>query len=187
MIMKSREALRVIEKRIREGNSKKEIYDELFGSIKFRTDILQLLAMVPEQELRISFKKHNLLLFWLLILVSATKFIIAISMLGNISPYMLPLAVLVSFISIFFAFMVWNFRGNMYRILGMLGVASLLKNISNFEAWGSYTLIDWTLDLLLVYIPGILIVILSYYIGIKVFPYYSFWGLLQEDKLNISA
>lgn len=75
----------------------------------------------------------------------------------------------------------------MYRILGLLGIASLLKRIANLEAWGSYATIDWGLDLILVYIPGILIVILAYYIGIKVFPYYGFWGLLQEDKFNLSA
>lgn len=171
---------------LREGKSKKEIYKELFEKIKLRSDLLQLLAMVPEQELRIHYKKYNILLFWLLILVSAIKVIFATSLLGSISPYMAPFGVIVPFISIFFAFMVWNFRGNMYRILGLLGVASLLKSISNFEAWGSYTAIDWAFDLSLIYIPGLLIVLLSYYIGVKVFPYYGIWGVLQEDKVNIT-
>jgi hypothetical protein len=49
--MKGKEALKIIEQRIKEGHSKKEIYDELFGKIKFRTDLLQLLAIVPDQEL----------------------------------------------------------------------------------------------------------------------------------------
>jgi hypothetical protein len=183
--MKSKEVLKIIEKKIMEGDSKKDIYDELFGKVKFRTDLLQLIAMVPEQELKINYKKQNLLLFCLLVLVSAIKMIVATSILGSISLYMMPLTILVSFISIFFAFMVWNFRGNMYRILGLLGIASLLKSISNFEAWSSYATIDWVLDLILVYIPGFLIVILAYYIGFKVFPYYSFWGMLQEEKLNL--
>ncbi len=59
--MKSREALKIIEERSMEGHSKKYIYDELFGKVKFRTDLLQLLAMVPEQELRMNYKKYNLL------------------------------------------------------------------------------------------------------------------------------
>jgi len=185
--MKGKEALKIIEQRLKEGHPKSEIFSELTGKVKFRTDLLQLLAMVPEEELRKKYRNLNVLLFTLIVLVATVKIVIAFFTLLSVSIYMVPFVIFIALVSAFFAYMVWNFRGNMYRILGLFGIAGLLKSISNFETWGSYTATDWTLELLLVYIPGILIVILSYYIGIKVFPYYGFWGLLQEDKLNISA
>jgi hypothetical protein len=47
--MKGKEALKIIEQRLKEGHSKGEIFSELTGKVKFRTDLLQLLAMVPEE------------------------------------------------------------------------------------------------------------------------------------------
>ena len=183
--MKGREALKIIEQRIKEGHSKKEIYEDLLGKIQFKTDLLQLIAMVPDQESRIKYNKLNLLLFSLLVLVAAVKIVTAIDYLFSVSIFLIPFVIFAVFISIFFSFMVWNFRGYMYRILGLFGIAGLLKSISNFDAWSSYTTIDWAMELLLGYIPGILIVILAYYIGFKVFPYYNFWGMLQKKKLSL--
>ena len=183
--MKTREALKIIEQRIREGHSKKEVYEELLGKIQFKADLLQLIAMVPDQESRLKYKNLNLCLFSLLVFGAAVKIVAVTGSILSISIFLMPIVLLVPFLNIFFAFMVWNFRGHMYRILGLLGVAGLLKILSNFEAWSSYTTIDWTLELLLNYIPGILIVVFAYYIGFKVFPYYNFWGMLQENKLSL--
>ena len=183
--MKGRETLKIIEQRIKEGHSKKEIYEDLLGEIQFKTDLLQLIAMVPDQGSRLKYNNQNLSLFTLLVLVAAVKIVAAIGYLLSVSIFLIPFVMFVAIVSIFFAFMVWNFRGHMYRILGLFGIAGLLKSISNFEAWSSYTTIDWTMELLLGYIPGILIVILAYYIGFKVFPYYNFWGMLQDKKLNL--
>ena len=185
--MKAKEALKIIEKRLKEGHSKSEIFSELTGKVKFRTDLLQLLAMVPEEQLRKKYRKLNILLFTLLVLVATVKIVISFFALLSLSIYMVSFVIPIALVSAFFAYMVWKFRGYIYRILGLFAIAGFLKSISNFEAWGSYNATDWTLELILAYIPGILIVIISFYIGIKVFPYYGFWGLLQKDKFGVSA
>ena len=172
---------------LREGYSKNEIYQELFGKIKFRTDLLQLLAMVPSYEDRMEYRKLNLVLFSLLVFVSITKIVTALLISSRISLFVLPLVLFVPFVSALFAVMVWNFRGNVYRILGLLGIASLLKSLSSFESSSTYASYDMILQVLISFIPTIIIIILAYYIGFRVFPYYSFWGFLQEDKLNIGT
>jgi len=185
--MKGREALKIIEQMLREGYSKNEIYQELFGKVKFRTDLLQLLAMVPNHEDRLGYKKLNLVLFSLVLFVSIIKIVTALIVISEISFLLLPFVLFVSFVSIFFAVMVWNFRGNIYRFLGLLGIASLLGDLSSLDSLSAYGLYDLFLQILINFIPTIIIIILAYYIGFRVFPHYSFWGFLQEDKLNIDA
>jgi hypothetical protein len=121
----------------------------------------------------------------MIVLISVIKILLLYEFLVSVSIYILPLMLFVLFISFFFAVMVWNFRGNMYRILGLLGISGLLKGLSSFDSWSSYSATNWAFQLLLGYIPAILIVILAYYIGFKVFPYYGFWGMLQEKKMNL--
>jgi len=183
--MKSREALRIIDKKIKDGLTKKEIFTELTGKVKFRTDLLQMLAMVPDPELRSNHMFLNRLLFTLLIIVAGVRIISGLYFVINTSLLLLPFLLFGVLMAVFFAYMVWNFRGNVYRILGLFGIVELLKSLSNIEVWNSYTSLDWILNLLLNYIPVSLIVILSFYIGFKVFPYYGFWGMLQEKKLDI--
>jgi hypothetical protein len=183
--MNRKEAMKTIKQKLQEGKSKKEIFDELSSKVKFKSDLLQYIAMVPSHENRLKYNKINLILFSLLVFVSVVKFIIAFILLSRISIYMLPIALIVPFFSIYFAFMVWNFWGNMYRILGMLGISSILIGISKFESFSSYSSMEIILEISLFYLPAFLIIFLAYYIGIKVFPYYSFWGLLKEEKPNL--
>lgn len=183
--MQGRQALKIIGKRVRDGHPKKEIFEELIGKVKFRTDLLQMLAMVPDRELRAKYQNLNKVLFILLILVTVVKGIYASYLTLNSSIFMTPFILFATFVAGFFAFMVWNFRGFIYRILGLFGIVGILERIANFEEWTSYSSIEWVLDLALNLIPVSLIVILSFYIGFKVFPYYGFWGMLQEKKLDI--
>ncbi len=183
--MKGKEALKIIDKMVKKGLSKKEIFAELTGKVRFRSDLLQMLAMVPSAELRAKYQSLNKILFFLLIMVAGVRISFALYFAISTSLFLIPFLLFAVFIASYFAIMVWNFRGNIYRILGLFGIAGLLKSIANFEEWASYTSIDLISDLSLNYIPVSLIVILSFYIGFKVFPYYGFWGLLQEKKLDI--
>jgi hypothetical protein len=124
--MNRKEAVKTIKQRLQEGKSKKEIFAELSSKVKFKSDLLQYIAMVPSHEDRLKYNKINLILFSLLVFVSVVKFIMAFILLYRISIYMLPIALIVPFFNIYFAVMVWNYWGNMYRILGMLGIASIL-------------------------------------------------------------
>jgi hypothetical protein len=175
----------VVSARLKEGHSKKEIYEELSGQVKFRMDLLRLLAMVPDYEDRIKYKKINLILFCLIVFVAVTKVIISPHFFLNTPFYMLPLAAFAAFMWVFFVISVWNFRGLVYRFIGLFGSIALISSILKFKDWSSYDATACLLKLSLGWIPGILIIVLSYYIGFKVFPYYSFWGRLQERKLGL--
>jgi|GEM_PF-3356698 len=183
--MKRRETLKVIDKMTKEGLSKKEIFAELKGQIRSRNDLLQLLAMVPSSEMKSKYQNLNKILLLLLILVAGFRIALALYFAVNTSLLLIPYLLFAVFVAGYFVMMVWNFRGSIYRILGLFGIAGLMKSVSNFEEWSSYTSTDILSDLLLNYIPVSLIVILSFYIGNKVFPYYGFWGMLQEKKLDI--
>jgi hypothetical protein len=67
----------------------------------------------------------------------------------------------------------------------MIGISSILISISNFKSFSSYSSMEIILEISLFYLPAFLIVFLAYYIGNKVFPYYSFGGQLKEEKLNL--
>lgn len=183
--MNSRKALKIIEQRLKEGYSKKEVYEELFGQVKFRMDLLQLLAMVPDYKDRIKYKKVNLIVFCLIVFVAVAKVIISPHFFLDTPFYMLPLAVFAALTWVFSLILVLNFKGFVYRYIGLFGSIGLISSILKFNEWSSYDATAWLSKLLLAWIPGILIIALSYYIGFKVFPYYGFWGRLQEKKLGL--
>ncbi len=183
--MNRKDALKAIEQRLQEGKSKQEICSELSSKVKYRSDLMQYIAMVPSCEDRLKYKKLNLLLFSLLIVISVLKVLTAIIFFSKMSVYLLPIALIVPFISLYFAVMIWNYRGNMYRILAMLGVAGILNSLSQMKAFNSYSFSEITVEVLLNYLPGFVIIYLAYYIGRKVFPYYNFWGQLKEDRLKL--
>lgn len=184
--MKRKEALKTISEKLKEGQSKQEIYKELSSKVKFKSDLTQYLAMFPSNDDRIKYSALNKTLFSLLIFISISKVIFSALILSRISLFALPFALLVPFLSLYFAYFVWNFWGNMYRPLGMLAIAGLLKSLSNIDQIFSYNWLGVTVEISF-YIPTILVIILAYYIGIKAFPYYGFWGNLKEKELNIIA
>jgi hypothetical protein len=183
--MKRKEALKIISEKLKEGKTKPEIYKELSSKVKFKSDLTQYLAMVPSNEDRIKYNTLNKILFFLLIFISLTKIFFAALILGRISLFALPFALLVPFLSLYFAYFVWNFW-NMYRPLGGLAFAGLLKSLSNIDQIFSYNWLGVTIEISFD-IPTILVIILAYYIGVNAFPYYGFWGNLKEKKLNLQA
>ena len=184
--MNRKEILKTVAEKFKEGQTRQQIFKELLPKVKFKSDLIQFIAMVPNHEDRIKYRNLNMLLFSLLVFISISKVIIAALILGQISLMAIPFALIVPFFSIYFAVMVWNFNGQMYRILGMLGIAGLLQSLSKVDQLFSYNLLGITIELLF-YVPAILIIVLAYYIGNKAFPHYGLWGNLKEDKLNLKA
>ena len=184
--MKRKEALKIISEKLKEGHSKQQIYKELSSKVKFKSDLTQYLAMVPNYDDRIKYKDLNNILFSLLIFISVSKIFFSALILSRISIFALPFAFIVPFLSLYFAFFVWNFYGNMYRPLAMIAIAGLLKSLSNFDRLFSYNWLGISIELAF-YIPTILVIILAYYIGIKAFPYYGFWGNLKENEMNLAV
>jgi hypothetical protein len=184
--MNRRDALRTIEQLTQEGKSKQEIFGALSSRVRFRSDLLQYIAMVPSKEKQSQYRKLNIVLFALLIVVSVLKLLMAMVIVSRISVYALPFAFIVPMLTVYFAVAVWKFRGNMYRILGMLGIAGIGMSLSHLKVEGLSTL-SGILLAVVDYAPAFLIVYLAFYIGSKVFPYYGFRGQLQEKKLGIAS
>jgi hypothetical protein len=176
--MNGREALKIIEERIRKGHSKKEIFDELSGQVKFKTDLLQLLAMVPSHENRTKYRTANNVLLVLLSIMTILKLIEATYFFIGVSFYMLPLVIVVGSVPVYFVTMVWKFRGIAYRMLGLLGAVGILQGFSALEIPGlnHYNLFS--------YLPAVALVFLAFYIGYKAFPYYNFWGILKQEEFE---
>ena len=117
------------------------------------------------------------------------KLLLAMVIVSHISVYALPfdfiVPMLTVYFAVYFAVAVWKFRGNMYRILGMLGIAGIGMSLSHLKVEELSTLFGILLAMV-DYAPAFLIIYLAFYIGSKVFPYYGFWGQLQEKKLGIA-
>lgn len=184
--MNKKEAFEAIELKLEQGQSKYEIYQELLSKVQFKSDLIQYIAIVPAYEDRIKYNALNQVLFYLLMAIVILKLLIAALILGSISFLALPVAFFVPLISLYFAVSVKKFRGNMYRLLGMLSVGGILNSLANIEQFAGYTFYQVMLELVF-WLPAVLVVCLSYYIGIKVFPYYGFWGNLKEDRLRATV
>ncbi|MDO9264116.1 MAG: hypothetical protein Q7U02_09125 [Desulfosalsimonadaceae bacterium] len=184
--MEKKEALSVISEKLAEGQSKQEIYTALLSKVSFKSDLMQYLAMVPTQEDRIKCNRLNKTLFYLLMAITVLRLLVAALILCQISLLAVPLAVIVPFLSFYFALAVYRFRGNMYRPLGMIGIAGLLKQISTMENILASTPIEITLEILFC-ILSLLVIILAYYIGAKAFPHYGFWGNLNEKAMKLTV
>ncbi len=183
--MNQKEALKIISQKLGTGQSKQEVFNELLPKIQFKADLIKYLAMVPNYEDKIKYRNLNLLLFLLLCFCAISKFIIALLILSNISLIALPFAFLVPIITIWFAVSVWNFRGNMYRLIGILAFVGVLKRFSNAKQFLTYTPSLIIMDAIFFWIPVMFIIFLAFYIGLKVFPYYGFWGNLKEEKTGL--
>lgn len=183
--MKKQEALKIISENLKKGQSKQQIYTALSSKVQFKSDLTQYMAMVPGNEDRIKYNGLNTILFSLLVFIAVSKLIIAALILSRISLMAMPLAIFIPFLSLYFAVSVWHFRGNMYRPLGMIGIAGLLNSLSNIDQFFSCNWVDITIEFLFS-IPTVLVIILAYYIGIKAFPYYGFWGNLNEKEMRLT-
>ena len=64
--MNQKEALKIISQKLEKGQSKQEIFNELISKVKFKSDLIKYIAMVPNYEDRIKYKNLNLVLFLIL-------------------------------------------------------------------------------------------------------------------------
>ena len=181
--MKRGQALKYINDRLMEGTSKAEVLEEIRGDVSFRTDLLSYLAEVPILRLRKKYRKINIILFALLLVITATKFVTGGLVLLNSKAEFIPwfifkgfgLFILAPFVLMYFTVMIFKFRGSAYRQFGNIGIAYLLLSWSSSEAFSTWFI--W-------HIPTLLAILLAFYIGKKVFPYFSFWGTLREEILG---
>ena len=181
--MKRAQALKYISERFAAGVSKSEVFEELRSQISFRQDLLSYLAEVPDNAVRERYKKANLFLFLLILFMAFAKFAIGGFVFLNLTKESIPwivfkgfgLYIFAPFVLVFFAVLVFKFRGSGYRLFAMLGISYLLLSLSDAGDISSWLI--WQ-------IPTFIAVFLAYYIGKNAFPYYGFWGSLKRESLE---
>jgi hypothetical protein len=181
--MKRAQALKYINDRLLSGASKAEVFEEIRGDVPFRNDLLSYLAEVPSVSIREKYHKVNIILFVLLFIIAAFKFITGGVLILNSKAEFIPwfifkgfgLFVFAPFVLVYFTVMVFKFRGSAYRQFANLGIAYLLLSWNSSQDF-SYWLI-W-------HVPTVIVISLAYYIGKNAFPYYGFWGNLKQEIIG---
>jgi hypothetical protein len=185
--MNKKEALKTIEINIRNGLSKIDIYHELSPKVTNTTDLKNYLAMVPDQKDRNKYHKINLLLIGSLVLYFVWKicyaFLIIVSFNSNRIVSLLLFEWLFFILPIFiliYGFYAWEFRGFIYNLLCVvcvfdIGVYFMSNNFS----------IASIVFFIIYAFPIVLVFCLAFYISKKVFPYYKWNGVLDNEKFNL--
>jgi len=197
--MNRKEALRQIEQRLQEGKTKKEVYLELSSKVKSKSDpnqyrvkvksksdLNQYIAAVPSIEDKLKYRKLNLILFSMLVYLGAIRLVTGLANFTSLSVFMLFITLCITVICIYLATNVWKFRGGVYRAIVLLGIISILKIISNlYQLYTSYTPTELLIEILSGALPVTVCIILAFYLGKKVFPYYGLWGQIKEEELYL--
>jgi hypothetical protein len=172
-----KEVSQIIEARLQENISKKEILNELSEQYFDKKTISTLIASTPDAQTKEKFKPLNSLLIGFLVLTIVLKILIGIALLSSISMVLIPFAFLIPFISVLFAFEVSKFKGYIYNILGLLAIASIFKALGDLGDAKTLGLIDISI---VAAIAG-----LSFYLGHKMFPNYGLLGPKKDNQGNI--
>ena len=172
-----KEVTKAIEMGLQENTPRKVILEELSEQYFDKKTISTLIASTPNTQTKEKYKALNNILLGLLILIIVFKILIGITLLSSISVYLLPIAFLMPFFSIWFAFEVSKFKGYIYNLLGLFAIISIFKALGDFGESGTYGLID--------IIIAIAIAGLSFYLGNKIFPNYGLFGPKKDSEGNI--
>ncbi|MCF8348261.1 MAG: hypothetical protein K9G61_05560 [Bacteroidales bacterium] len=172
-----KEVAKTIKNRLQDNIPRQIILDELSEQYFDKKTISTIIASTPDPLRKEKYKSLNNLLLGLLVLTILIKIFIGIVLISSFSIYLIPIAFLIPFISIWFAIEVSKFKGYIYNILGILAIAGMLNSIGNLKESGTYGLIDFAIVMT---IAG-----LSFYLGKKIFPNYGFYGPKKDSAGNI--
>ena len=175
--LNKKEALSKIQDRLQKNVSRQEILDELSEQYYEKSTIAQLIASTPDPQIKEQYKNLNNLLLGLLALTVLVKILTGIFLLSSVSVFLTPLAFVLPFMSILFAWEVWQYRGYIYNILGLLAIAGMLQTASKVKEFDAYFIID---VLIALSISG-----LAFYLGKKMFPHYGFFGPKKDADGNV--
>ncbi len=168
--------LKEIRAALRNGESKEDIYlkfKEKFGN---ENRLARILADFPTEETRLKYKGLNLLLFWLLIVSALLKIVTSLELLDSLGLWGFLLLLIIPLINLSFAAAVWNMQGWAYRSLGWLVLYGI------FKLCASGVFVDHGLFGVIYLSFFLAIAALSFYIGLKAFPYYGWlWHQVGPD------
>ena len=167
--LNAKEINKTIKSELDKGVPRLTILNALSEVYYDKKTIARLIASTPDPLKKSKYQPLNNILLGLLVITIIIKILIGMAVLSTVSLYLIPAAFLFPLISILFAFEVAKFRGYIYKILGILAIAGILKMLSNIgESDMVLLLIDVSVSLI--------IACLAFFIGAKVFPNYGFLG-----------
>jgi hypothetical protein len=167
--LNAKEVTKKIKSELDQGVSRLTILNALCEIYYDKKSIAKLIASTPDPLKRTKYQTLNNILLGLLVITIITKILIGMAVLSTVSLYLIPAAFLLPIISILFAFEVAKFRGYIYKILGILAIAGILKMLSNI---GKSDIILLSIDVCV----SLIIACLAFFIGAKVFPNYGLFG-----------
>jgi hypothetical protein len=179
--MNKKEALKTIETNLRDGQSKKDVFNELSSQIANTSDLKNYLAMIPDQESRNKYYKLNSLLMGSIALYILWKICFAFLTIKYLNSKSIPSLILFDWIFfilpiIIFTYgcFIWKFRGPVYNLLCFVCI---------FDMCFYFFRNSFSIIASLIYMfPIILVFFLAFYISRKVFPYYKWNGTLDYEK-----
>ena len=159
-----------IEKELQAGGSRPDTFGKLSKESPAETaKYAYLLASIPYPERRRRYLKINAILFLLLLALPCLIFMSAWPIDLHQSTLFLTIKVLVPLL---FSYFVYHFHGGVYRLLGAWCAIDLLESLMLLEFTTGYEL--GKVGLLL------LIIVISIFLGRKVFPNLKFIGPRQD-------
>ncbi len=188
--MRGIEVIKKINRRLDDGLSRQEIVDEFKEKLmpESMPAFQKYMAAAPDPDIRIKYRKLNILLFSLLIYFPFLKVFVFLFFNDFLAINLLPVLITI-IVFIFFAINIRIFRGDLYNILGLIlglfGAAivfNLYTLITESNHFRENAVLNTSLVLLFDLLPTILAMVLSFYIARKVFPHFDLLGRLKETK-----
>lgn len=170
---KRKEIQRRIENQLHQGKSRQEILEDLSKEYFDPSTLARFVATTADQATKVRYKALNTILLGLLGITILGKLTLGASLMSQSGGTAFPLVMLLPLINIWLAVEVSKYRGYIYKILGLITIASLLQTIDKYGGEGVWLLADLGI--------GIAIAGLAFYLGNKMFPNYGLFGP-KKDK-----
>lgn len=128
--MTKKEAMKAAQADVRAGKDRKQVFETYKGDVPRALQLASAIASVPRAEAKNKVKGMNAVLVVLLILAGIIK---ALGVFGTLIGENVALAILFTLLSVvipfLFAYEVNRFNGQMYGILTVLGVLTLVNTL----------------------------------------------------------
>jgi cytochrome bd-type quinol oxidase subunit 1 len=162
-----KELKKLVAEKLLSQTPRKVILDELSSEYYDKDAIAKVISSIPTEKSKSEFKSLNSILIFLLLLASLLKLIVVFSFLSDVSLYALPFAIIFPLINIYFAWEIRNYNGQLYKIIGLFGLMSMLKSFGGD--------LQSPFGIFVIAIAA-LISFLAFYLGKKMFPNLGLMG-----------
>ena len=158
------------------GKLDQEIYNELVLKYYDKKTIALLISGTVKNEHKEKYKASNTLLLVLIGITILFKFIAVINLSIEYDKlWALLLVFIIPLINVYFFYEVYRYNAMIYKVIGLLTIASIFKSISS-------AVDGYLLDIIISLILGGGIIYLSFYLSNKLIPNYKPNKLIKDSK-----